>query len=335
MKKLAGLFLAVALCMGLTVPTFAAEYSDTFVLQCGDSVTISNFVEKQVKTILYNGEMEEVTGFVVDKDTVISFNVNKESTYADVGRASLENDGYWDVAGLYRNSEYGWEPVQAYAFLTENESCDMGAVYLRNPDSGWDNFQYGFDAKDKLFFLFYLAENEPSGESRPTAPNFTDVPADAYYSEPVKWAVENGITSGTTATTFGPDATCTTAQILTFLWRANGSPAPAGSNAAVPAGQYYSDAVNWAFEQGLTDAFNADSPATRAATMTYLWKLAGKPAADAAAFTDVTADAEYAQAVAWAVKEGITSGTSFSTFSPDNTCTRAQIMTFLYRDFAK
>ena len=156
MKKIVTMFLALALCMGLAVPAFAAENSDTFALQCGDSVTISNFVEKQVKTILYNGEMKEVTGFVVDKDTVISFNVTKESTYADVGKATLESDGYWDEAGLYRNSEYGWEPVQAYEFLTENESYDMGVVYLRNPDSGWDEFQYGFDAKDRLSFLFYL-----------------------------------------------------------------------------------------------------------------------------------------------------------------------------------
>jgi len=332
MKKIVTMFLALALCMGLAVPAFAAENSDTFVLQCGDSVTISNFVEKQVKTILYNGEMKEITGFVVDKDTVISFNVKKESTYADVGKASLESDGYWDEAGLYRNIDYGWEPVQAYAFLTENKSFDMGAVYLRNPDSGWDNFQYGFDAKDRLFFLFYLAENEPAGESRPATPDFTDVPANAYYANAVKWAVSEGVTTGTTTTTFSPNSTCTTAQILTFLWRANGSPAPTGKNAAIPAGQYYTDAANWALEKGLTDAFSADAPATRAATVTYFWKLAGKPAADAAAFTDVDAGAEYAQAVAWAVKEGITAGTSATTFAPNNTCTRGQIVTFLYRD---
>ena len=175
-----------------------------------------------------------------------------------------------------------------------------------------------------------------AGGGEPTVVGgFSDVPETAYYADAVLWAVENGITSGTTATTFGPDATCTTAQILTFLWRANGSPVPAGSNDAVPAGQYYSNAANWALEKGLTDTFNADTPATRAATMTYLWKLAGKPSADAATFTDVTAGAEYAQAVAWAVKEGITAGTSSTTFSPDSTCTRAQIMTFLYRDFAK
>ena len=164
------------------------------------------------------------------------------------------------------------------------------------------------------------------------APNFTDVAAGAYYADAVAWAVSEGITTGTTATTFSPDNTCTTAEILTFLWRANGSPAPAGSSAAVPAGLYYTDAANWALEQGLTGSFDADAPATRAATVTYLWNLAGKPAADSAAFTDVAADAAYASAVAWAVGEGITTGTSASAFSPDDICTRGQIMTFLYRD---
>ena len=102
--------------------------------------------------------------------------------------------------------------------------------------------------------------------------------------------------------------------------------APAGS------GLRFVPGPDWALEKGLTDSFDADTPATRAATVTYLWKLAGAPAADSAAFTDVAADATYASAVAWAVKEGITAGTSASTFSPDNTCTRGQIVTFLYRD---
>lgn len=191
----------------------------------------------------------------------------------------------------------------------------------------------GGDGYGGSYYLIVEEKNgaEPSDPGTSTG-TFSDVPANAYYAEAVKWAVSEGVTTGTTATTFSPNSTCTTAQILTFLWRANGSPAPTGKNAAVPAGQYYTDAANWALEKGLTDAFSADAPATRAATVTYLWKLAGKPTADAAPFTDVDAGAAYAQAVAWAVKEGITAGTSATTFAPDNTCTRGQIMTFLYRD---
>lgn len=178
-------------------------------------------------------------------------------------------------------------------------------------------------------------------QTQTAAPGFTDVPAGAYYAGAVTWAVKQGITTGTgDGSTFSPDSTCTTAQILTFLWRAVGSPAPAGDSpyAGVAAGTYYADAAAWACEQGLADAasFDGDAPATRAATVTYLWKLAGRPAADAVAFTDVDGDADYAQAVAWAVKEGVTSGTGDgTTFSPDSTCTRGQIATFLYRDMAE
>lgn len=166
----------------------------------------------------------------------------------------------------------------------------------------------------------------------PVMGGFSDVRINAYYADAVRWAVSSGVTSGTSSTTFSPDVVCTTGEILTFLWRANGSPTPAESNASVPAGQYYSDAANWALEQGLTDTFHADTPATRADTVTYLWKLAGKPSAkDAVTFADVASGAEYADAVAWAVEQGITSGTGTNQFSPDVTCTRGQIVTFLYR----
>lgn len=172
-----------------------------------------------------------------------------------------------------------------------------------------------------------------SGES-----NFTDVASNAYYADSVAWAVSKGITSGTSANTFSPDQTCSTAQILTFLWRAHGSPAPTISNpfSDITTGAYYEDAAIWSYEKGLISGstFNGNAPATRAAAVTYLWKLAGSPSASATNFTDVPNSASYAQAVAWAVAEGITSGTSTSTFSPDKTCTRGQIVTFLYRDLA-
>ena len=180
---------------------------------------------------------------------------------------------------------------------------------------------------------------EPEEPTEPAAPVFTDVAESDYYYAPIQWAVENGVTTGTSATTFSPASTCTTAQILTFLWRAVGSPAPAGENpfSDVAEDVYYADAAAWAHEQGLVsgETFNGDAPCTRSAVVTYLWKLAEEPEAEAAAFTDVAADADYAQAVAWAVSEGITTGTSDTTFSPDSTCTRGQIVTFLYRDLAE
>ncbi len=166
---------------------------------------------------------------------------------------------------------------------------------------------------------------------------FSDVKTGSYCADAVVWAVEKGITNGTTATTFSPNATCTTAQILTFLWRANGSPEMSGTNpfSDVAPGSFCYEAALWAAKKGLVSGstFNGNAPCTRAATVTYLWKLAGKPAGSAN-FSDVPAGASYAQAAAWAVREGITTGTTATTFSPNSTCTRGQIVTFLYRDMA-
>ena len=161
------------------------------------------------------------------------------------------------------------------------------------------------------------------------------MPSGAYFADAVNWAVKQKITSGTTDRTFSPYQTCTTAQILTFLWRAEGSSEPAGENpfADVDESAYYYKAALWAAEQGLISGtrFQGGSPCTRAQTVTYLWKLAGSPAADGAAFTDVPAGTDQAQAAAWALSKGVTNGTTASTFAPDKTCTRAQIVTFLYR----
>lgn len=169
---------------------------------------------------------------------------------------------------------------------------------------------------------------------------FADVPPDAYYADAVEWAVANGITGGTTATTFSPNNPCTRAHAVTFLWRAAGEPEP--ETTAMPftdvaEGAYYYDAVLWAMENGITEGttpttFSPNNPCTRAHAMTFLWRAEGKPAPQSAmGFTDVAAGAYYFDAVAWAVENGITNGTSAATFSPYNTCTRAQIVTFIYR----
>lgn len=170
----------------------------------------------------------------------------------------------------------------------------------------------------------------------PVVGGFTDVKTGDWFAEPVKWAVERGITTGTSVTTFSPNNTCTKAHILTFLWRAKGEPMPTVTNpfSDVKDRSYYYNAALWAYENGLVsgNSFKPDSLCTRAQTVTYQWKLAGSPAAPAAAFTDVSSTADYAAAVAWAVEKEITTGTSATTFSPNDTCTRGQIVTFLYRD---
>lgn len=174
-----------------------------------------------------------------------------------------------------------------------------------------------------------------------TAQNpFVDVKEGAYYYNAVLWAVEQKITSGTSATTFSPDASCTRAQMVTFLWRAAGSPkVENGKNpfTDVKADAYYYDAVLWAVEKGVTSGtsattFSPDATVTRGQTVTFLYRNAGSPEVSGTMpFTDVEADAYYAKAVQWAVQQKITTGTSETTFSPMSDCTRGQIVTFLYR----
>ena len=172
---------------------------------------------------------------------------------------------------------------------------------------------------------------------------FGDVSTDAYYYEAVKWAQKKGITGGIGNDLFGPNQPCTRAQIATFLWRAAGSPEPKNmsSFSDVSTDSYYAKAVAWAVENGITAGtgdgkFSPNAPCTRAQSVTFLYRASGSPAvSDSAVFGDVAANAFYADAVAWAVANGVTNGTTSSTFSPDNGCTRAQIVTFLYRAFNK
>ena len=168
---------------------------------------------------------------------------------------------------------------------------------------------------------------------------FADVPVDAYYYEAVKWAAEKGITGGVGSNLFAPNQPCTRAQIVTFLWRAAGSPAPKSMNsfADVPADAYYAKAVAWAVENGITSGtgggkFSPNATCTRAQIVTFLYRAAGSPAVSGGSvFSDVKADAYYADAVTWAANKGITGGIGNGLFGSDNNCTRAQIVTFLYR----
>lgn len=170
---------------------------------------------------------------------------------------------------------------------------------------------------------------------------FSDVSTDAYYYNAVKWAADKGITSGIGNGLFSPDSPCTRAQIVTFLWRAAGSPEPKAisSFSDVPAGSYYAKAVAWAIENGITTGigggkFSPDATCTRAQSVTFLFRTVGASADGAPAFTDVTVDAYYAEAVKWAADHGITNGIGNSLFGPNNACMRAQIVTFLWKLYA-
>lgn len=168
---------------------------------------------------------------------------------------------------------------------------------------------------------------------------YRDVSKDSYYYDAVQWASNKGITNGVADGVFAPDWVCTRGQIVTFLWRSVGSPAPKTAEmtfADVAEDAYYAQAVLWAVENGITKGmsettFSPDQTCTRAHAVAFLYRLDGSPAVTGSSFQDVAADAYYNAAVAWAVQQGITKGTSETTFSPDETCTRAQIVTFLYR----
>lgn len=187
----------------------------------------------------------------------------------------------------------------------------------------------------KSYWTLYYNTALQNGKNPVKTGGFLDVEESAYYCGPVLWAVEQGITAGTGLTSFSPASTCTKGQILTFLWRANGQPEPATANPFrdITSSDYYYKAAVWAAEHGLVSgtAFSASEPCTRAMTATYLWKLEGSPSAEKSGFSDIPPNADYAQAVDWAVSQGITSGTGNNQFSPNAVCTRGQIVTFLYR----
>ncbi|MBE6855528.1 MAG: S-layer homology domain-containing protein [Ruminococcus sp.] len=188
-------------------------------------------------------------------------------------------------------------------------------------------------------------EPTPTPDPVPVVPvnPFNDVAERDYYYDAVLWAVSEGVTSGQTATTFAPLMDCTRAQVVTFLWRAAGCPKPVGAGNAftdVESGSYYEKAVQWAVENGVTagttdTTFSPNMIVTRAQVVTFLWRAAGCPAVYGVnSFVDVPSDAYYADAVQCAVRNGITTGVGANLFSPDASCTRAQVVTFLYRYYA-
>ena len=223
-------------------------------------------------------------------------------------------------------------------------------TFTITPDKGYAVSNVKIDGKSIGAVKSYTFENVKKSHTievvfmkangNPQTGVFVDVATGSYYEDAVDWAVENGITKGTDDTHFSPDGICTRAQAVTFLWRAAGSPEPetrAMPFTDVPVGSYYYDAVLWAVENGITKGtsdttFTPNMTCTRAQIVAFLWRSEKSPAAGTAnPFADVKSTAYYADAVLWAVKENITKGTTNTTFSPDADCTRAQIVTFLYR----
>lgn len=290
-----------------------------------------NDVDSKTPTTTYKAAIPKLSAYVLfSNDTSGSYQIQKVTDILTKENGELE---------VKRQSITVYEfPVGTKVKLTDDATANGYHIYdMAAVTEGTTEFTISeASTRERTYFVNSL--NDPSGFSFYIKginldSKFSDVVAGSYYENPVKWAVRYGITSGTSATTFSPNQTCTNAHILTFLWRAKGSPEPTINNpfADVKTTDYYYKAALWAYDNGLISGnqFCGSTPCTRGTTVTYLWKLAGSPDAGESSFTDA---GQYSSAVAWAVKQGITSGTSVTTFSPDRTCTRGQIVTFLYRD---
>ena len=264
-------------------------------------------------------------------------------------------NGVWTVSysAPYSGGSSSYDPT--YSVSTPSKSKGDTVTVTVKPDSGYvletltvtDKNGNELTLKDKgdgkYTFTMPAGKVEVKAtfmEDNSVLNFFYDVPNGAYFYEAVKWAVDKGITNGLSDTMFGPYESCTRAQIVTFLWRAAGSPEPktASSFTDVPANAYYAKAVAWAVENGITNGMTAtmfapDATCTRGQSVTFLYRALKGTASGSANFTDVKSDAFYADAINWAVANNVTNGTSNTTFSPNADCTRAEIVTFLYRAY--
>ena len=310
-----------------------------------------------------DGKLEWVDdkGEPLPDDTTVKAN----TTYK--WRFTPDDDNYTTLTGeveLYHKSSSGGGWYDSYYTIkatagTGGSISPSGSVSVREgrdqtftitPDKSYAVSNVKIDGKSIGAVKSYTFENVSrthtievifmKANGNPQTGVFVDVATGSYYENAVDWAVGNGITQGTDATHFSPDGICTRAQAVTFLWRAAGSPKLKTRTMPftdVPAGSYYYDAVLWAVENGITKGtsdttFSPNMTCTRAQIVAFLWRSEKSPAAGTAnPFADVKSTAYYADAVLWAVKENITKGTTNTTFSPDADCTRAQIVTFLWR----
>ena len=313
-----------------TVNIFAGSRSNySFNGWTSDDVTIANASSKNASFVMPD---DDVTVTAHWTRNAVPVTPTEPSTYT----IKVEKTDNGDVTVSHKSASKGTtvtitvEPDEGYTLETLTVTDKNGDEIRVKEKNG--KYTFTMPASKVYVEATFMEDNSMLNF-------FVDVPADAYYYDAVLWAAKNGITDGVDDTHFAPNATCTRAQIVTFLWRAAGCPEPesVSSFADVPADSYYAKAVAWAVENGITTGsgdgmFSPNATCTRAQAMTFIWRSQKSVAAAGAnPFTDVAADAYYAGAVQWAVENGVTNGTSDTTFSPNTNCTRAQIVTFLYR----
>lgn len=320
----------VPTCDGVTV----TENSDgTF------SATLPNESKTYTFTASYNGDANHK-----EASDTCQVSVTRRSSS---GGSSSSDRSYAVTAPSTKNGDVTVSPKNASkgdrvtVTVTPDKGYELDSLTVK--DASGNKLKLTDKGNGKYTFTMPGSKVTVSAEfvEEQAASTFADVPADAYYAKAVEWAVKKGITNGKANGLFGSNDPCTRGQIVTFLWRAAGSPAPKGT-AKVPAdvlpGSYCYDAVAWALENGITNGladgtFGVNNTCTRSQSVTFLYRAMGTAPTTVNGFTDVAADSFCAEAVAWAVENGVTNGTSATTFSPSNGCTRAQIVTFLFRTY--
>lgn len=357
-----------------------ADLDDAFTPFVDDTITYLADAFYQENIAQYEGQYEEV--IIREIESLISRNASYDR---DAYTKRIERDSAYHISGFFENGKVvclGYAElfsylcqradIQAITVLGSSKASELATreksdhIWNKvkvgdswyNEDICWGDDNRGCLERFSLksdesirIFSHYPAEHTagvyaatanytPTGKTR----GFDDVPADAYYYDAVRWAVEQRVSAGTSGTTFSPDAACTRAQVITFLWRVAGSPEPEHSGSPfsdISDDAYYRDAVCWAVERGIAngtsvDTFSPNAICTRAQVVTFLWREQGPPemtdSGGSIPFEDVPVDSYFHNAAAWAVEQGIAMGTGKSTFSPNTICTRAQVVTFLCRN---
>ena len=338
----------------VTVNNSYAETSGAGMYQPGQQVTVQagsrsgyRFDGWTVEGITVSDSSSETVTF-----TMPSGNVTFTANWSSIGGGSSSSSGDYSISmNTGSNGKISVSPSRADKgdTVTITVKPDSGYVLdtLTVTDKNGDSVK--LTEKDENRYTFTMPASKVTVKATFTAETqesdlpFTDVSAEDYFYDAVRWAVENNITTGTSAAAFSPSAACTRGQMVTFLWRAAGCPAPKSTSnpfTDVEESDYCYEAVLWAVENGITagtsaTTFSPDAVVTRGQTVTFLYRYDGASAAADADFTDVSEDAYYYDAVQWAAESGITTGTTATTFSPDAACTRGQIVTFLFRDLAE
>ena len=314
----------------------------------GQIFTIENGKAKKLIELAYDGPAIRETSDYADMEIVSNGDKGLVVTIVETNYDAGESGVFWNegTVTFYQltNGALKETDVMRYKLLmidgTDNFYPERSTITRNGRTISGDEMNAVFESIAQRALPYYPMEqvyNAATGF-------FQDVPRGEYYTEPVGWALRKGITNGTSSVDFSPMADCTRGQVVTFLWRAAGEPKPTSTRnpfSDVKPSDYYYNAVLWAVEKGITNGtspttFSPNSPCTRGQVVTFLWRYAGMPKTSGSnPFSDVKTGEYYYDAVLWASGKNVTNGTSPTTFSPNNTCTRGQIVTFLYRAIAE